>query len=217
MIGRDIPTTHSKAVTVPTGLEEKLLGGAPSDGQPQPQQKPLFNTEGERKAVRATLEVIKQFERLSSSKDLQSQEVQEQIVEKVKEAIKATQPELPGVAEETNVEEVVAETTKQFVEMSIDIPRIVVVPSDDATFGYHDFDLDCRHIRLQPVAQGILIQHLHDNDRYRLQSGTPVATEQRLEDYLVRGLIDFDDISYDEHRPYCTSSPGRLWLTCGPT
>jgi type III restriction enzyme len=23
--------------------------------------------------------------------------------------------------------------------------------------------------------------------------------EQRLEDYLVRGLVDFDDISYDEH------------------
>ena len=38
VIGRDIPITHSKAVTVPTGLEEKLIGSVPSDGQPQPQQ-----------------------------------------------------------------------------------------------------------------------------------------------------------------------------------
>ena len=29
-------------------------------------------------------------------------------------------------------------------------------------------------------------------------SGNPIQ-EERLEDYLVRGLIDFDDIDYEEH------------------
>lgn len=197
VIGKDIPTTHSKAVTVPSVLEQKLVGSASMDGQPQ--QKPLFNTEGERKAALTTLEVIKQFERLPSSKDLQSEEIQQQIVEKVTEAIKTAQPELPGVPEKTNIKEVVAETTKHFVEMSIDIPRIRLVPSDDATFGYHEFDLDCCHVHLQPVSQEILIQHLHDHDRYRLLNDSLAVGEQRLEDYLIRSLIDFDDISYDEH------------------
>src|SRR5690606_20861154 len=133
------------------------------------------------------------------STDLQSQDVQKEIAERVKEAIKPMQPELPGTAEDVDVEQVVAEVTKQFVEMSIDIPRIVIVPSDDATYGFRDFPLDCKHIRLQPVSQDILIQNLQNNDRYKLQGTSNVATEVRLEDYLVRELIDFDDISYDEH------------------
>ncbi|MBN1589533.1 MAG: DEAD/DEAH box helicase family protein [Pirellulales bacterium] len=208
VIGRDIPTTHSKAVTVPTILEQRLFGTPSMDGQPQ--QKPLFDTESEQKVSKATLEVIKQFERLPRSGDLQSEEVQQQIVERVAEAIKAVQPELPGMAEETDVKAIVAETTKQFVEMSFDIPRIVVIPSADAAFGYHDFDLDCRQIHLQPVSQEILIQHLHDHDRYRLQSTDRAANEQRLEDYLVRGLIDFDDISYDDHAELLYKLSGQL-------
>ncbi len=79
------------------------------------------------------------------------------------------------------------------------MPKIVVVPKGEVTCRYEDFDLDVRNINLQPVAQDILIQHLHENQRYRLQDGSGIIQEKRPEDYLVRGLIDFDDISYDEH------------------
>ena len=34
--------------------------------------------------------------------------------------------------------------------------------------------------------------------------------EQRLEDYLVRGLVDFDDISYDEHSELLYDLAGQL-------
>ena len=34
--------------------------------------------------------------------------------------------------------------------------------------------------------------------------------EQRLEDYLVRGLVDFDDISYDEHSDLLYDLAGQL-------
>ena len=98
-----------------------------------------------------------------------------------------------------DVAKIVEKTIDLRIEMSIDIPRIVVVPTGDVTCGFHDFDLDCKSIRLQPVSQEILIQHLHDHERYRLRSGDAVVPESRLEDYLVRGLIDFDDIDYDEH------------------
>lgn len=67
------------------------------------------------------------------------------------------------------------------------------------TCGYEDFDLDTRNINLQPVAQDILIQHLHENRQYRLRDGSGIIQEKCPEDYLVRGLIDFDDISYDDH------------------
>ncbi|MGD0462089.1 MAG: type III restriction endonuclease subunit R [Tepidisphaeraceae bacterium] len=208
-IGKDIPDKHSKAVEVPTNLEQRLIGTPPETGAAQ-QQQVLFSTEPERKAAKATLDAIQQFERLRSSQDLRSRDVQQQIAEKVAEAIKPVQGQLPGLAEEVDVKKVVAEVTKQFVEMSIDIPKIVVVPSDDATYGFRPFDLDCKHVRLRPVSKDILIQNLQNNEQYKLQNSSNVPSEQRLEDYLVRALIDFDDISYDDHAALLYQLAGQM-------
>ena len=210
LIGKDIPDKHSKAVTVPTNLEQRLLGSSQEGVAPKMQQMPFFNTEPERKAAKAALEVIQHFERLRSSQELVSEDVQRQIAERVAEAIKPAQPQLAGIGQEVNVKQVVAEVTKQFVEMSIDVPKIVVVPSDDATYGFRDFNLDFKHIRLQPVSKDILIQNLQDNQRYKLQNTGNVATERRLEDYLIRGLIDFDDISYDDHAELLYHLAGQM-------
>ncbi|MBX3412784.1 MAG: DEAD/DEAH box helicase family protein [Pirellulales bacterium] len=210
VIGKDIPDKHSKAVEIPTNLEQRLIGTPSQDGQPEPKQKPLFNTEPERKAAKAALDAIQHFERLHSSRDLKSKEVQEQIASRVAEAIRPAQQALPTMEEEVDVKQVVAQVTSQFIEMSIDIPKIVVVPSDDATYGFRDFDLDCKNIRLQPVSKDILIQNLQNNERYKLQDSSGAATEQRYEDYLIRGLIDFDDISYDEHAELLYKIAGQM-------
>ena len=167
-MGEDIPDTKSKAVTVETNFERKLIGPtAEADGQPQLEQKPLFNTEPERIAVKATLKVFEQYERkLKSSKELLKPEVQKEIAEKVKEACTGSQQELPG-AESVDYEEVVAQVCPTFVEMSIDIPRIIIVPSDDATYGFKDFDLEPPKAKLRPVSDEILLQNLQNNEQYR--------------------------------------------------
>ncbi|MGE4102050.1 MAG: SNF2-related protein [Pirellulales bacterium] len=210
VIGKDIPDKHSKAVEIPTNLEKRLIGTPSQDGQPESKQKPLFNTEPERKAAKAALDAIQHFERLHSSRDLKSKEVQEQIASRVAEAIRPAQQALPTMEEEVDVKQVVAQVTSQFIETSIDIPKIVVVPSDDATYGFRDFDLDCKNIRLQPVSKDILIQNLQNNERYKLQDSSGAVTEQRNEDYLIRGLIDFDDISYDEHAELLYTLAGQM-------
>ena len=74
----------------------------------------------------------------------------------------------------------VREATVVYQEMSIDIPKIVVVPKGEAVAGYEDFDLDTRYINLQPVAQDILIQHLHDRQRYTLRDGSGIVEEKPL-------------------------------------
>ena len=43
------------------------------------------------------------------------------------------------------------------------------------------------------------IQALRTNEREVLALGRSSIEEARLEDYVVGGLVDFDDISYDEH------------------
>jgi type III restriction enzyme len=85
------------------------------------------------------------------------------------------------------------------MQQSIDIPRILVVPKGEVTLGYHPFPLDTKTINYQPVSRDLLIQHLRTSQQDTLSALGGIERETRLEDYLVRALIDFDDISYDAH------------------
>jgi len=204
VIGRDIPAAGRKAVEVKSAFEQAISGGVvparpAAGGQPAVEQRKLFEKPEEQEVAKATYQVIKQYERLKGSDQLQDAEIQREIVRKVQEIVRPAQGMLEGIVEAVNVAEVVRKTTDLYRELSIDVPKIVVVPKGEVRCGYEDFDLDVRNINLQPVAQDILIQHLHENQQYRLRDGSGIVPEKRPEDYLVRGLIDFDDISYDEH------------------
>lgn len=215
VIGRDIPEAGRRSLEVKSTFEEMISGGtvpsitAETGGQTNEQRK-LFDNPEEREIAKATFQVIKQYERLKGSDQLEAAEIQNEIVSKVQELIRPAQGEFEGIGRSLDVPKVVRETTGIYRTLSIDIPKIVVVPTGEVTCGYEDFDLDTRNINLQPVAQDILIQHLHENQRYRLQDGSGVIKESRPEDYLVRGLIDFDDISYDEHAKLLYKLSGQV-------
>jgi type III restriction enzyme len=194
VIGRDIPDREMKVIEVAPVIVGRVAGDASV-----PEQKPLFNTEREKAVAMATLEVIKQFERLPSSNGLKSSETLQKLIEKVRLTVAPVQGELAGVTEQVNVAEVVAKTVDLYIENIIDIPKIMVLPKGTVTAGYRDFDLDLKGVHLQPVAKDILIAHLNDHARYRLISGDGIIPEEKLEDHIVRGLIDFDDVNYDEH------------------
>jgi type III restriction enzyme len=201
IIGRDIPDTKSKVVVIESNVAQQL--GIPSIGTGSSQAQPtLFAKPQEQKAAQVTYQVLKQFERLSSSADLRKPEVQQKIVEQVQAAIAAqggTQREFEQFKEQVDLASVVSKTVDLHIDMSIDIPRIVVVPTGEVTSGFEEFDLDVSGIALRPVKQRVLIQNLVDGRQHRLDSGASVASEEKLEDYIVRGLIDYPDINYDEH------------------
>ncbi len=208
VIGRDIPLEKSKVVVAAPTVMERLIG--PSTPEALVTQKPLFTEPEEQRVAQTTLEVLREFERLPSSADLKKPEVLQKIVDRVSEAIRPAQPSLPGIAEKVDIAKVVEKTIDVRNELSIDIPRIIVTPKGDTSAGFKPFTLDCKSIRLQPVSQEILIQHLQSNERFRLRSGDAVIPESRLEDYLVRGLMDFDDINYDEHAELLYDLAGQM-------
>lgn len=204
VIGRDIPEVGRKVVEVKSAFEQAITGGAvpAHPGAVEPpgaEQRKLFDKPEEQAIAKATHDIIRQYERLKGSAQLQDAEIQREIVQKVQELVRPAQGNIAGISEPVDVPRVVRETTELYQALSIDVPKIVVVPKGEVACRYEDFDLDVRNINLQPVAQDILIQHLHENQRYRLRDGSGIIQEKRPEDYLVRGLIDFDDISYDEH------------------
>jgi type III restriction enzyme len=233
IIGRDVAAERKETVVVepnivaqfsalPTATTQTGDNGQPAAGASQTattsahadattqQERLIFTSSVERQVAQVTLDVIKQFETLPRSADLKSPQVQAKIVSEVTERFRPTQGELEGVTEQPDIERIVAKTAEIFVERTIDIPRIVVQPVGEVTYGFKDFDLDTSNINLQPVDHRILIASLQTNARERLDdSGNPIK-EERPENYLVRGLIDFDDISYDDHADLLYKLSGQL-------
>lgn len=233
IIGRDVAAERKETVIVEPDIMTRIApsttattraaggNGQPATGTSQPatasgrsnaaqQETLVFTTPAEQKVAQVTLDVIKQFETLPRSADLKSPQVQAKIVSEVAERFRPVQGELEGVAEQPNIEQIVAKTAELFVERTIDIPRIVVQPVGEVSYGFSDFDLDTSSVSLQPVDHRILIASLQTNARERLDdSGNPIK-EERPENYLVRGLIDFDDISYDDHADLLYKLAGQL-------
>jgi type III restriction enzyme len=190
----------TKTVVAQPKIEEQLAAA----------DSPVFTSEVERKIAEATYQVINTYENLPTSSYLLKPEVQARIAEEVKAYVTPSQQALPGMAETPSIADVVAKTAELVVQQTIDIPRILVVPKGDVTTGFHAFTLDCSGIHYQPVARDLLIQHLRTNQQETLSFGGALSAEQRLEDYIVRGLIDFDDISYDDHADLLYDLAGQL-------
>ncbi len=221
VIGRDIDEKGRKAVTVKPLLEGHLFGNAEqaddeaTTGQSTPgQQEAVFVSPRERNAARKTLEVIrKNYEKLPQSRLLLGSDVQNQIADEVRQELlpgPGEQEELEGLDGPMDVAGIVAKTVEALVKHSIDIPRVVVVPKGEVNYQFADFDLQISGIALQPVSEDILIQHLATYVRHYLSEGSGVTPELRLEDYLVRGLIDYDDVSYDHHAELLYKLAGQL-------
>jgi type III restriction enzyme len=60
------------------------------------------------------------------------------------------------------------------------------------------------------VSKEILVQHLTNDTRVVIGALEGGRDEKRLEDYVVRGLIDFDDINYDEQADLLYKLAGQV-------
>ena len=222
VIGKDIAYAPKKAVEIRSNLDA-LLGQAsnidlPDDFFEKPTgdaaktlvQPPLFN-ETEKSVARATMEVIKAFERLPTSRQLRDDKVQQEMIRRVEESIAPAQAELTGVVDKPNVAEVVKKVTEAYIQNTIDIPRIILTPKGTQNYTFERFKLDTQGIgRINPVDQQILIQHLRTAHREQVQSDTVIFEEERPEDYIISALIDFDDISYDDHADILYDLAGQM-------
>ena len=166
--------------------------------------------ETERKIAQVTQQVIQKYEHLPSSSYLLKPEVQQRIAEEVAAYVTPSQQAFPGMSTVPSIPEIVAKATGLVVQQTIDIPRITVQPRGEVTTGFHPFTLDCSNIHYQPPDRDLLIQHLRTRQQETLSFGGRMQQEQRLEDYVVRGLVDFDDIDYDEHSDLLYDVSGQL-------
>ena len=212
-IGKDVNLVGKKIATASNKAIEQLVG------QPllqiveehqfvlETEAQPLFKTPEEQTVVNLTVEMIKKNERKTTDvpnlEALIKPTIQDEIARQVTGIYETTYTSKPAQLEEGSIKPditaIVKETLTQYSNLNIGIPRIRTKPKGAVQTGFEYFDLDVTAINQQPVDQNILVQHLRTNERNRIYADSVYANEELAEDYIVRNLVDFDDISYEDH------------------
>lgn len=165
---------------------------------------PVFAKPEEQKVAQIAYEVIRKLENqpqtLPTVEYLKKPEIQAAIVKAVEEQHQPAQLELEGVGEAPpDIVAVVAKTVELVTQQTIDIPRILVLPKGEVKSGFKPFTLKLDALKYPAVSEELWIQHLRTNHLEIVSLGRGGIEEARLEDYVVSGLVDFDDVSYDDH------------------
>jgi type III restriction enzyme len=204
----DAPENEQSTESIEIGSNmDSLITGTVNTGSlgtvyPAPNSfQPVFNGVAETEVAKVAFNVINQLqhkpEQVPTSQTLLSDKVQQELVSAVAGQLTGQQQSLFD-EEKVDLAAVVAKTTQLLVQHTIDIPRVVVVPKGEVTYGYHPFSLDINGLNLQPSERDILIQSLQTNEQETMAAKSEIIA-QNPEDFIVHALIDYDDISYDEH------------------
>jgi type III restriction enzyme len=176
---------------------------------------PVFTDPQEAKVAQLAYEAFRKLARepdkVPSASYLSRPEVQAQIVQEVRSQYQPAQLELEAVAKPApDMAAVVAATAKLMADRTIDIPRIIVMPKGQVKAGFKPFTLDLSGMRYPAPSDELWAKHLRTDQVDIIGLTQSNLLEERLEDYVVSGLIDFSDIAYDEHADLLYDLAGQV-------
>ena len=200
----DVSDEGALILEVPTHTETTLSGRRLKvEGVDEIEVSFVFDTEREKFAAATTMAVIQQKYERRLTKGigaLSERAVQDEITQDVEKIIQSSCGSLAEIADSADVARVVEKVTRALVENTIEIPEIVIVPTRHVNFGYADFDLDALATKMyQPISNQILIRNLRTENQQALAQVTDGGHEAKVENYIVRHLIAFDTVDYENH------------------
>jgi len=191
-----LPSIEEKLGLAPAPAEEEgaeTPASAPKTAFVSPQEQHVAQT-----AYRVMTRLARQPALVPGSAALSRPEVQKQIVAEVKSQLSPQQLEIEGTSSSLDVSAIVEKTAQLVEQNTIDIPRIVLTPKEQVRFGFVPFTPDLQTLRLVPPSEDLYIKFLRTG-KEEIQHFAGIVEEKRPEDYIVSGLVDFDDVSYDDH------------------
>ncbi len=178
-----------------------------------PGHAPIFSTPADLRVAAIARDVIRSLENkpdvTPSVAYLNKPDVLAHIVREV-ERLGPAQLGLGGISAGPDVPAVVAAVTSAYVQQTIDIPRILVVPRGEVRSGFKPFTMELTSLNYPPVSDEIWIQHLRTGQTEVVALGKGGIEEARLEDYVVGGLVDYDDVSYDDQADLLYELAGQV-------
>ena len=175
---------------------------------------PVFTTPEDQKVAQIAYQVIRKLENqpqmLPSVSYLTNTDVQAAVLKEVAAQYRPSQLEIEGVTAKPDIAAIVAKTTELVIQQTIDIPRILVVPTGEVQSGFNPFTLKLDTLNYPPVSEELWAKHLRTDQVDVIAMGKGGIEESRLEDYVVSGLVDFDDVSYDSHADLLYDLAGQV-------
>lgn len=163
--------------------------------------KPAFDTPEKQRVAQIAYEVIKRLEakpeQAPTMEALKTPEVQKFILQEVQAQYQPQQLEMEAIAPKIDVAAIISETTSLVVKEMIPIPRILVVPKGEVKSWFEPFTLELGSMKFPVPSKDLWVHNLHTNRGEAVTVSNDGAREKRMEDYVVAGLVDFDDVSYD--------------------
>ncbi len=173
-----------------------------------------FNTPVDESVAQLVYQVIRTLENqpqlLPSVSYLAKADMQDKVAKEVVAQYRPSQLEMDGVTPRPDIAAIVAKTTDLVIQQTIDIPRILVVPTGNIQSGFNPFTLKLDTLNYPPVSEELWAKHLRTDQVDVIAMGKGGTQELRLEDYVVSGLVDFDDVSYDAHADLLYDLSGQV-------
>jgi len=167
------------------------------------QQTAAFADPKEQGIAQLAYDVIRKLEsqpkKVPTVEYLKKQDIQAEIVKAVEARLAPAQMQIDGMSEKPDIAAIVAKTVELVAHQTIDIPRILVVPKGETKSWFEPFTLKLDSITYDALSEDLWIEHLRTKQVEVLSLGLGSPEEKRLEDYVVRRLMDFDDVAYHEH------------------
>lgn len=190
---------RKEVVVAKTVFEEKLeIEKAKIAVMPESKEKTAaFVTLEVRNSIYEALPQINN--RVKSAAELTTQEIKEIVVEKVKQNMLADpQQNLFASSIVAEIEAAYDSTVKEFIQNIIEIPRIVIQPTDEVESGFYDFDLDVRNLNYPPVTKEILIHFLaRQENAEQILIGKDGIVSDKPENMIINALTNMPEIDYD--------------------
>lgn len=201
--GGDVPTTTPKVLTAPSVVETWINPEPAHDAPSGVAEAPApFQTDDEKDVAKIIVrDVLPRYQsQVKHIRELRSPTIQKRIIDDAMQ-LKRERDGLDFRPMDTGrINEVGAKVLEVFEERTIAIPQLIILPQDQATFGFRKFDLErLDAVNFQPGSRDLLIQNIRTDERHIISSVDDVPPEERLEDYLVNRLVDFDEIDYEDH------------------
>ena len=161
---------------------------------------PAFANPAEQRIAQLALEVVERFQARPKIVPILSYiataEVQSCMLNDLENLVMPVQQEMDGIIAKPDLAAILQKTTGLVLANSISIPRILVVPKGDVRSWFEPFTLDLKTLNYPAPAKDIWVQNLHTGLGESVTVGNQGYKEPRLEDYVVAGLVDYDDVDY---------------------
>ena len=216
---QDTNSLH-KPITIPPNLSGTLVGKTPSyqDGavlelHETPSSDVMFQGQADKRVVCETLRVVRDYAEehcKGGLSDLNDESVRNEITKQVDDAVIA-QKNISEEALSKPVEEIVRQCLDEAVSHTIEVPEIIISPSEEVSFTIEDFDLErLGEINYQPVQDQLLARDLLKGQSISLEADTISPTNINPTERLIELLSHKQEINYDDDADLLTKLVGQM-------